>query len=336
MRNVYLISFFVPLIVALVIMPLVIRISDRFKTYDRPDKRRKVHSLLVPRWGGLGIAISIACGLIVVGLFPQFHGRILDIPSLSGQFQGIIAGAIIILVLGMIDDKEGLAPATKLLVQVIAVLVAVIHGVKIAGFSLPGGRYIQFPNIVAIIVSLAWFLMFINAMNLADGLDGLAGGISSISGISFFIISLILLRQMPAVQIRAQLCLSSVFALGMSGATIGFLYYNFYPASIFMGDSGSMLLGFLLAGITCIGTLKTAGFLAVIIPVLVVGLPILDAVFAVCRRLRKKVPMMQADDGHIHHHFVKWGWGHREVVLLMYTLTLGLSVFAIALAALGR
>ena len=199
------------------------------------------------------------------------------------------------------------------------------------GLSIPGmDSYYTFPLIIGQIITVFWIIGFMNTINLADGLDGLAAGIGAIASATFFVVAL-LQKNDQMIFLSKQLSLSAVLAITLSGACFGFLIWNFNPARVFMGDSGALFIGFMLAAISVVGTLKTTAFVALLIPITVVALPILDVALSMFRRFRKGTGLMEPDKEHIHHRLLQFGWTHREVVLLMYIFTLILSICSILL-----
>ncbi len=322
---------------SLLLTPLAISLAEKHRVYDRPDKKRKVHRHFIPRWGGLGLYLALVGGVLGLIGFSRIRALLGEFEGLlAHQLAGIFVGSTIVVILGMIDDKRGVRPTVKLAFQIIAVLVVTNYGVKITGLNIRGlGIHLRFSTTTAIIITTFWLLGFMNTVNLADGLDGLAAGIVAIASAVFCVVAALQGAQADPL-LTVQLKLSALLAAAVSGACLGFLYYNFYPAACFMGDTGSMLLGFLLGTITVIGTMKTTALLALLTPVIVVALPILDVLFAIARRFRKKSSVMEADKNHIHHKLLRSGWTQREVVLLMYNVTLLLGIVAILLVILKR
>ena len=325
----------------LLTMPFCLYLSRIFNVYDMPDAR-KVHKTPVPRWGGLSIAAGFMIGLTMLWIDSQRFGWLLDYRhkimqdgqligylSLEKQVIGIIIGALVILILGMWDDKINIGPVPKLLTQIIAAYIAMDYGVRISGINPPfGGQYVAFPIIVSQIVTVLWLVGFMNMINLVDGLDGLASGLVAIVAGAFMIVA-ILQGGTEVILFQKQLKLAAILSAGLMGASVGFLLYNFYPAKIFMGDGGTLFLGFLLGAVTVIGTLKTAAVLAFVIPVIVVGVPAADVVLSIIRRYRGRRHIFKPDKEHIHHRLLKKGWTQREIVFLMYIGTLLLSISAI-------
>jgi len=323
--------------------PFAIWLSKRWGVLDYPDAR-KVHQTPIPRWGGVGIYLGILMGVlgVVIG-FPRFrqllayryplynHGEMLSVITLEKQLAGILVGLTFVVILGMQDDRKGVAALPKLLTQIIASLVALNYGVQIMGLRLPFFNYTHFPILLSQIITVFWVIGFMNAINLADGLDGLAAGLAAIASATFLAVAIIQ-GDTDTPFIAKQLKLAGVLSALLCGSCLGFLPYNFSPAKVFMGDGGALGIGFLLGAITVIGTLKTTAVLSVMIPVIVVALPVIDVSLAMVRRYRKGHKIMEPDKEHLHHRLMSRGWTGREVVLLVYVLTLILSVAAIFLA----
>jgi UDP-GlcNAc:undecaprenyl-phosphate GlcNAc-1-phosphate transferase len=334
----YLTTFLASFAGAVVFVPVSIILAKKFDVLDHP-RARKVHRLPLPRWGGIGIFLGIASGIAAaIYFFPSF-GELLTYNYkgllLSKQLRGIAFGATVAALTGAIDDKKNIRAATKLLAQIIAAYVAMDFGVRIFGLTIPFYKTVAFPQILQQIVTVVWIIGFMNTINLADGLDGLAAGIVAIAAASFFAVSVILSKGANA-DLARQLTLSAVMSLGVAGAALGFLVYNFPPARVFMGDSGALMLGFMLAAISATGTLKSTAFLSLLIPITVVALPILDVCLSIFRRWRKGVKLSAPDKEHIHHKFLGFGWTQREVVLLMYVITLILANITVILTIIRK
>jgi len=319
---IYVLSFVLPVLFLLIFEPFLITIAEKAHACDRPG-RRKIHSRLIPLWGGLGIWLGIWSSLLLLFLISKTV-RVF-VPMNFSIIKGIFLGSAIILIVGMVDDRRAVMPTTKLLAQMIAVLFAMIYGVEISGITIPFLNYIPLPKFAAILVTAVWLIAFTNVINLIDGVDGLAAGISGIAAFTFAVVVLLELR-FGLLQGGG---FFAVLSLLVAGACFGFLYFNFPPAGVFLGDSGSLLLGFFLGIIAIQGMLKLTAAIALIIPVIVVALPVLDVFFAIVRRKRAQVPIMRADADHIHHRLLKSGWSAREIDLLMYNFTLILSMAAI-------
>ena len=343
MGTIYIAAFVVACASSFTATPFAIWLSKRWGVLDYPDAR-KVHQTPIPRWGGVGIYLGILMGVlgVVIG-FPRFrqllayryplynHGEMLSVITLEKQLAGILVGLTFVVILGMQDDRKGVAALPKLLTQIIASLVALNYGVQIMGLRLPFFNYTHFPILLSQIITVFWVIGFMNAINLADGLDGLAAGLAAIASATFLAVAIIQ-GDTDTPFIAKQLKLAGVLSALLCGSCLGFLPYNFSPAKVFMGDGGALGIGFLLGAITVIGTLKTTAVLSVMIPVIVVALPVIDVSLAMVRRYRKGHKIMEPDKEHLHHRLMSRGWTGREVVLLVYVLTLILSVAAIFLA----
>ncbi|MCD6312175.1 MAG: undecaprenyl/decaprenyl-phosphate alpha-N-acetylglucosaminyl 1-phosphate transferase [Elusimicrobia bacterium] len=319
---IYLAAFFIPMLFLLVFEPAFINLAEKKRVYDKPSGR-KIHTRLVPLWGGLGIWVSVWAGMAALYfIFGEVRVYLADNFS---AVNGVFLGSLIILITGMADDKQAVSPTVKLLAQTIAVMMVLIYGVEITGFKIPFMSYVMFPRLVSIMITAVWLLAFTNVINLIDGVDGLACGISAIAAFTFSVVIIIeaAFGLLPGGNFFALL------SLLLSGACVGFLYFNFPPAGVFLGDSGSLLLGFFLGIIAIQGMLKMTAAIALVIPVMVVALPVFDVLSAIIRRRRAHVPIMRADSEHIHHKLLRGGWSSREISLLMYNLTLILSIVAI-------
>ncbi|HEX5469652.1 MAG TPA: MraY family glycosyltransferase [Gaiellaceae bacterium] len=288
-------GFLVALAVVLVLTPAVGRVARVLGIVDEPLERRRIHLQAVPRLGGLALFL----GVFVPSL------AFLD---LSGPYRGILLGAALATTLGMADDFRGLPWWVKLAGQSGAAAIAIDFGVRIDRFTFPVVGIHDLPFWAGVALSFVWIVAIMNMVNFLDGLDGLAAGICGISGITFSIIALSLGKPGAAV-------LSAIIA----GGCLGFLRHNFYPARIFMGDSGALLLGFLLATVSIQGLLKTAATVALFFPLFALAVPILDTSFVVLRRIKHHEPLYLPDQAHLHHRFLRRGFGQRRAVLYLYT-----------------
>jgi UDP-GlcNAc:undecaprenyl-phosphate/decaprenyl-phosphate GlcNAc-1-phosphate transferase len=343
MVKIYLASFLCALAATALLTPAAGALARRFGVLDAPDPR-KVHRTPVPRWGGLAIFGGTVLSLAAVWAFlPRFrtllayrerfflNGEAAGLVSLGNQFAGILLGGALVFLLGAWDDRRPLPAVVKLLVQIIAAYCAMDFGVRMAGLALPGFGFLELPILASQAVTLAWLLGFMNIVNLADGLDGLAAGIAAIAAMTFLAVCA-LQGESRIVLYAKQMKLAAVLSAALGGAAVGFLFHNFYPAKIFMGDGGALFLGFMLGAVSILGTLKTSALVSLVLPLLVVALPASDAAFALVRRYRAGRGLMEADRGHFHHRLLERGWTQREVVFLAYVLTLLLSTGAILLA----
>ncbi len=326
--------FFMALALSWLITPYIIRLATRLKVMDQPEDR-KIHKTPIPRWGGLGMFIAFTLAVLLCWLIFPYFRRLASFAtsrfSMSSQIIGILVGGAILLIIGTIDDKYGLPAIAKLFGQILVVLVLINYGIKISGFALPFFDFLPFKSIlITQLVTVSWFLLFINSVNFSDGLDGLACGIVAISSFTFLAISVLMWGSQKILVVQ-NLKLAAILSAALAGSCLGFLRYNFFPAKIFMGDTGSMFLGYMLAVITTIGTLKTTAVIALFIPMLALGLPLIDISLTVWRRWHSKVPMFASDRQHLHHRLLGKGWTQREIVLLSYVLSGILGIFAILL-----
>lgn len=290
---------------------------------DRPDAYRKFHKTPVPRLGG--IAIWVGFFLPVAYLF-LFHRNPVSALLLTRPVQmgGLLGGATLVAVMGAVDDIRSLRPAWKLVFQCIAGVAAWSTGLSIHAVNNPFGPTLHL-GWFSLPVTVFWFVGCMNAVNLMDGLDGLAAGVCLFVSATLFLVAL-LYHNVLAMLLMA--CLS--------GATLGFLLFNFYPAKIFLGDSGSMLLGFLVAALSLIGsTRKAETAIALLIPIVALGLPIFDTSLAILRRWYRRFPISSPDRQHIHHVLVSMGYSQRRAVLLLYSATIVLGGAAL-LITVGR
>jgi len=285
--------------------PVVAELARRMGALDAPSAR-KIHSEPTPRLGG----IAIYFGVIIPSLL---------FLSPEGTMRGILVGASLITLVGVLDDVRGMKPLVKLALQFVVAGILVLYGVRLETITLPGVGILVL-GWVAFPFSLIWVVAIMNIVNFIDGMDGLAAGVCAISSVTFAIIAISLGR----IDI-------GVLAAITAGATTGFLWHNFYPASIFMGDSGSMLLGFLLAAITLQGFLKGVAAVALVIPLLVLGIPIIDTGFAILRRIKNRQPIYVADRGHLHHRFANLGYSQRQTVVILYSWSALMSVVALCM-----
>jgi len=329
----YIIVFLLSGLISSVVTPLIPLLARKFGVMDRPNER-KIHHRLVPSWGGLAIYVAFSGSIALTFLFHEASRLLIRHHQfmVKEYLVGVLLGATIITILGLIDDKKGLNPSTKLLGQVIAAIILFWYGIRIAGINNPFGKtYLEFSLYLSFLLTIIWTVTFINSINLIDGLDGLAAGIVVIAAVTFFVITIFQIDKQNNAAIIKRLELVAIMAMALVGSTGGFLLYNFHPAKIFMGDTGSMLLGFILGAITIMGTLKTVAAIALLIPVMVIGLPLFDTFLTILRRLKMRRPLLQADRGHLHHRLLNYGWGQKRTVLLMYGISGVLGLGAILL-----
>jgi UDP-GlcNAc:undecaprenyl-phosphate GlcNAc-1-phosphate transferase len=313
-------AFVVALVVAAVLTPLVRLLSYRLGFYDPPDER-KVHARLIPRTGGIAIMVAFLAPIAGIALTEARIGE--AIYSNSQYVLGMIIGGLVISGVGLADDLRGLGAKRKLLLQVLAATIAYAAGFRIEAVSLPLGDLLDM-GVFSYVVTVLWIVGIVNAMNLIDGLDGLAAGI----GLFVLILNFVQGWFYDSVMV----CMLSA---ALAGAIVGFLFYNFNPASIFMGDSGSMLIGYILALGSINSGQKSATTVALLTPIVAMGVPIMDTLFSMVRRFLERRPMFSPDRGHIHHRLLEMGLTHRRVVLVLYGFSVVL-VLAASLLQYGR
>lgn len=333
----YLLAFITAIFLSLLFTPIVGTLAIRFNAVDKPSGR-KIHRKERPLWGGIAVFVGIfGTVFILKSVNSDFRALLYSNSShLLKLFEGIIVGAIVITILGILDDLKSVAPTTKLLGQIIASMIIIQYGIRIKGFSLPfTSSYFEVPLYVGIVITVLWILIFINSINLLDGVDGLSAGVMAIATFIFFVITFYQFNVQNDPLIVDRLKLAAVISLVLSGSCIGFLKFNFPPAKIFLGDSGSLLLGFMAGVITITGILKIAATVTLIIPLIIFGFPIVDAIFSFVRRIFKKKSFMEADRDHLHHRLLyKRGWNARKVVIRIYIITLLLGAVAILITML--
>lgn len=278
------------------IIPVIKKIAEHVGALDIPNER-KVHNKPMPRLGGLGIYLGFLLGYMVFG-------------EPSAIMNSVLMGSFIIIITGVMDDIKPLKASIKFIGQLVAALIIVFYGNLVIHELTAFGLTLSF-GILAYPVTLFFILGCINCINLIDGLDGLAAGISSIYFLTIGIIAVI----------QQKLGLDCVLTFVMLGSTLGFLVHNFNPASIFMGDSGSMFLGFIISVIALLG-FKNVTMTSLIIPLLILAIPILDTIFAIIRRLIKGESISKPDKFHIHHQLLKRNFSQRSTVLIIYLINL--------------
>ena len=291
--------------IVVLLTPAVGGMARMLGAVDRPDSRR-LNRRPVPRLGGLAIFL----GIIVPSL------AFLD---LSDEMRGVLLGAAVATVVGAVDDFRGLAPPTKLVGQVCAAAIPVAFGVWIDHVTFPFFGVIDVPAWLGVPLSIFWIVAVMNMVNFLDGMDGLAAGVCAIAGSTYAILALSLGKADAAI-------ISAIVA----GACVGFLRHNFFPARIFMGDSGALCLGFILASISIQGLLKTASTVVLLLPLLVLAVPIVDTSFVVARRLKYRQPIYGADRSHLHHRFLDIGFSQRRAALTMWLWCASLAGAALA------
>jgi UDP-GlcNAc:undecaprenyl-phosphate GlcNAc-1-phosphate transferase len=288
----YIVAFILSFTVAILITPLVKKLAIKIGATDQPNKR-KIHKDIMPRLGGLAIFIGVIAGYLYLN--PQ-----------SMYMTEVIIGAFIIVIIGILDDRYTLKARYKFLGQLVAAIVVASSGLLIEKFTIPFFDtvhldYFSYP------VTVLWIVAVTNAINLIDGLDGLAAGVSSIA-----MTSILIMAFADSQLLVVALCVILI------GSTLGFLVHNFYPAKIFMGDTGALFLGYSISIISMLGLFKNITLFSFIIPIIVLAVPIFDTVFAIIRRLLNKRSIAAPDKLHLHYCLVDLGFSHRAAVLVIY------------------
>jgi len=291
------------LVASIILTPLVIKLAIRIGAVDHPNYR-KVHASVMPRIGGLAIFGAFLIGYAI--LLPK-----------DEHATGILIGALIIITLGFLDDMLEITAKAKLAGQLAAAIVVVAWGgLQIEFVNLPFIGQFDF-GYLSIPITIIWIIGITNAINLIDGLDGLAAGVSTIALIAIAVMAMIM---------------GNVFVVAtaaiLAASSLGFLFYNFHPAKIFMGDTGSLFLGFMISVLALLG-FKNVAVVALIIPVIILGIPISDTFFAIVRRIRMKQSITAPDKSHLHHCLLRSGFSHRQTVLIIYALAILFGVAAV-------
>lgn len=294
--------------------PIVKKLAHKIGAIDIPKDDRRVHKNPIPRLGGLAIFLGFIVSILIL-----FKINLLE---LNKEIFGMVLGAFIIASMGFIDDIKPLPAKVKLLFQITAAIILVKFGVKIEyitnffksdtiGFLSQETIKLSF---LSIPITIFWIVGITNTVNLIDGLDGLAAGISAIAALTLAYVA----YAKPELSNSHD---TLMMTLALAGSCIGFLPYNFNPAKIFMGDTGSLFLGYILAAISINGFIKGPAAIAMIIPIFALGLPIFDTTFAILRRAFNGKPIMEADKGHLHHRLLSIGMGQKRAVLILYTIS---------------
>lgn len=309
-----LLALLTAIVVTFATTPLVKRMAYKVGAIDVPKDARRMHKTPIPRLGGLAI-------------FLGFFLSVLLFVEIEPEIQGILIGAVMIVVLGIFDDIMTLKAVPKFLVQIAAAGVAVYYGNVIQYVSNPiltsPDPYLDLGKL-AIPVTIIWIVAITNAVNFIDGLDGLAVGVSAISSATLLVTAMLIAEGNVAIIMAALL-----------GACLGFIPYNMNPAKIFMGDTGSTFLGYILATVSIQGLFKLYAIISFAVPFLILGLPIFDICFAILRRLAKGQNPMQADRGHIHHRLIDMGFNQKQTVAIAYMMTAILGLSAVVLTSSG-
>jgi UDP-GlcNAc:undecaprenyl-phosphate GlcNAc-1-phosphate transferase len=318
----YFALFLIATIASLITTPLIRRLCQRFKLLDVPTDTRRVHRTATPRLGGL--ALYFSC-LVALSLLPFLDNLLTQtLRNLQTDFGVIFIPATLVLMLGVYDDLRGTNAAVKFAgLGLIATLFYAMGG-RIDALSVPLVGSVQLPPLVSFVLTIVWLVGITNAFNLIDGLDGLASGAALFS-------SLVIL----GVAVSQQQTLMIVLTLVLCGAVAGFLRYNFNPASIFLGDSGALFIGFLLAAMSVLGTQKATTAVAIVVPILAFGFPVVDTAMTMARRLVSRKPVFEGDNEHIHHMLLARGWSQRRVAVVLYGVCAAFGLVALIFPATG-
>ena len=302
------------LLISFIATPVVKSIAQMVGAVDVPKDNRRMHNHPIPRMGGLAIFLGFLLSTLIF------------VP-MSSSMRGMLLGGVIIVILGIFDDIYALPALPKLLVQIAAALVAVLHGNVIQVLSNPN-IFSENPywtlGSLAVPLSVIWIVAITNAVNLIDGLDGLAVGVATISSLTMLVIAMLVSENVVALMMAA-----------LAGGCIGFMPYNLNPAKIFMGDTGSTFLGFVLATVSIQGLFKFYTIISFAVPFLMLGLPLFDTCFAILRRLAKGQSPMAPDRSHVHHRLIDMGFNQKQAVAILYVISAILGLSAVVLTTSG-
>lgn len=324
------IAFLLAFIVSFMATPYTIKIADKIGAVDIPKDKRRMHTKKMPKFGGPAVILGFLVSIIYLIIVMSIEGT-LDLfteQEYGKKILGILLGIVVIAITGVTDDIKTLKWWQQLAGQTLAAVIVVAFGTRIEHLDIPFLYMIGLNDVVSIIVTVVWIVGVTNAINLIDGLDGLSSGISLISCISLLII--FLMNGSPMI--------ATVIVTALSGALVGFLPFNFSPAKTFIGDTGSNFLGFMLAVVSILGVAKTYTAAVIVLPVIVLGLPIFDVLFAIVRRIIKGKSIkavFMPDKGHLHHRLMARGYTQKEAVFILYGFSAILGVFAIVLLESG-
>ena len=308
--NQLLLMFLAAFAVSVICTPLAIKLAPKIGAVDVPKDARRVHTKPMPRFGGM--AIFIGTMAVIMAFLEK-----------DSQLWGVILSGTLMYLVGVVDDLKGIPAKVKLLGQIACATILYCFSIRITTMAnlLPWGPgLIRFPVVISFLVTVVWIVGVTNAVNLIDGLAGLAAGVCCIASLSIAY----------TAHLHDRMTTCSIMS-ALAGACVGFLMFNFNPAKIFMGDSGSLFLGYMLASVSLLGDtpLKSTTALATLVPICVLALPLFDTTFAILRRLVTHRPIMEADRGHLHHRIMAIGWGQRRTVLILYCISGVMGVAAI-------
>jgi UDP-GlcNAc:undecaprenyl-phosphate GlcNAc-1-phosphate transferase len=316
-------------LVSLWCTPLIVRLASRLGIVDAGSDERRMHESPKPRVGGIAVFFGFAFALFAV-LGVAMASPLKFLPP-GDQFDavhrlvGLLFGSLLIVGVGVWDDAMQMRARNKLIAQIVVASISMLYGFIIPGINNPfdrnpGTNWIDFPLLVSVPLTLLWYVGMMNAINFLDGLDGLLAGVAAISSLFLFVIAV--LHTNPVV---------ALVVIALAGAALGFLPYNFNPARIILGDSGSLFIGYVFATVSIIGASKTAIAISIVVPLLVLALPVLDTAAAIVRRARTGKRITEADRGHFHHQLIfRFGLNVRQAVLLLYAVCFVLGAVALA------
>ncbi len=309
----FMIAFLGAMLVSYILTPYVIKLAHKIGAIDVPKDDRRVHKNPIPRLGG----IAIFGGFFIMS--------VLLVP-LSREMIGFLTASAIMVTMGIIDDTREIKAKTKLFIQIACALIVFVSGVRIEFLTNPFDKDtgMIYLGMFALPLTVFWIVGITNTVNLIDGLDGLAAGISAISAIT-----------LSLVAYMSSDMTHTILLVALAGGAIGFLPFNFNPAKIFMGDTGSLFLGFALSVISIEAAIKSAATLAVVVPILALGIPIFDTTFAIIRRANAGRPIMEADKGHLHHRLLSKGLSQKQTVITLYFISCILGASAVFIAEAG-
>lgn len=306
-------AFVTSFALALLFTPVAIKIAPKIGAIDVPKDGRRMHTKAMPRFGGLAIFVGTTASLII------YAGD-------NEKMIPVLIGGTMIYILGVVDDLKNLNAKLKFGGQLLVAILMYYMGLRIKFITNYFGEgALHFGEVVCFIVTVLWIVGITNTINLIDGLDGLAAGNAAISALCIAYVAYIHGDQYGMMIV----CLAM---LALAGGCLGFLPFNFFPAKIFMGDGGSLFLGFMIAALSVVGPLKRSTIIAVVVPVVVLGIPIFDTFFAILRRLVNKRPIMEADKGHLHHRLMASGYGQRRAVLMLYGVSATMGMAAVLIS----
>jgi UDP-GlcNAc:undecaprenyl-phosphate GlcNAc-1-phosphate transferase len=309
----FIITFVVAFGVAFAVTPIVRIISLQMGWLDKPNWR-KIQRKPMPLLGGAAIFAGFILAILLVRLRGPIFGDLY-------RFWGVVICSFLIVLVGIQDDIRGLSARRKLFYQIAIAMTAYVFGFSIITISHPLGGSVQAPVWVSMFFTIFWIVGFINAVNLLDGMDGLAAGVVAIISASLFFFG-----------VRGGNYAVAILALALGASALGFLPHNFHPAKIFMGDTGSMLLGFILAIISIEGAYKAQTFVTMVVPLVAMALPFIDTGLSIIRRLIRKKKIFEADKEHVHHKLMGQGGSQKEAVMTLYFLTLCFGLIAVGLS----